>query len=92
MQFRKLQALAAVAATTAVAVPATEVSAATPKAGVYSGQTSQGNLMRIKVERTPSIRLRGRFVTPRRVQGKLDLPGRFSQCETRGISYHAIRR
>jgi hypothetical protein len=34
--------------------------------------------------------IRGHFVTPRRVEGKLNF--RADSCETNGVSYHAIRR
>jgi hypothetical protein len=138
MTFRKLQAMAAVAAVTAAAAGATEAGAATPLPGVYTGQTGQGNGITIKVERLSSgmsvrrvavkgtaecdyglpaedvsisrlvlggkvrlgrfsipdsdMNLRGRFVTRRRIEGKIDLRSKFSSCETEDISYHAIRR
>ena len=36
--------------------------------------------------------LRGRFVTPRRIEGKYWIDAEFSPCKTTGLSYHAINR
>ena len=41
---------------------------------------------------TVDLDLRGSFVTPRRIEGRLDLRSDYSPCETTGIGYHAIRR
>jgi hypothetical protein len=37
------------------------------------------------------IDLRGHFVTSNRVEGKFDIKTKFSDCETRAVSYHAKR-
>jgi hypothetical protein len=57
-----------------------------------------GLVLGVKVRRgrfhiqTVDLDLRGRFVTSKRIEGRLDLRDDYSPCETKGIGYHAIRR
>ena len=58
----------------------------------------RGLVLGVKVRRgrfhiqTVDLDLRGRFVTSKRIEGRLDLRDDYSPCETKGIGYHAIRR
>lgn len=78
-----------------VAVTGTaECSYGQPAEEVEVSRLVLGGKVRLGRFRIPDtdIDLRGHFVTPRRIEGKLSLRTKFSDCETANISYHAIRR
>jgi hypothetical protein len=78
-----------------VAVTGTaECSYGQPAEEVSVSRLVLGGKVRLGRFRIPDtdIDLRGRMVTPRRIEGKLTLRTKFSDCETADIYYHAIRR